>query len=390
MKDENAPSDGASGGGADNSQHEQELPARRRRLRLMMTGGAIVAAVILAIWLIRHETYGKFQESTNDAFLQADSVTVAPRVAGYVDKVLVSENQDVKAGQPLVRIDARDYRAQAAQFEAQIALSAANAENARAAILEQEAGVAQARALLAAAENQARFAADEVARYQPLAETGAEPRERLATLRNQATQAAQDAAARRAALVSAQRRIDGLRAQVRQAEAQGQGARAQLNAAQVNVGSAVVQSSIAGRIGDLSARVGQFVQPGLRMMTIVPVQRIYLEANFKETQLGLMRPGQPATIHVDALPGVTLRGHVDSLAPGTGAQFSLLPPQNATGNFTKIVQRIPVRIAIDADPQLRRLLIPGLSAEVSVDTRSARAELKRLEARQEAYQGAGR
>ena len=119
-------------------------------------------------------------------------------------------------------------------------------------------------------------------------------------------------------------------------------------------------------------------QPGLRLMSVVPVEQLYLEANFKETQLGLMRQGQPAEIDVDALPGVTLHGHVASLAPGTGAQFSLLPPQNATGNFTKIVQRVPVRIAIDADPSIRKLLLPGMSVEVSVDTRSAREELERL------------
>ena len=140
----------------------------------------------------------------------------------------------------------------------------------------------------------------------------------------------------------------------------------------------VIRASIAGRVGDLSARIGQFVQRGLRLMSVVPVEQLYLEANFKETQLGLMRQGQPAEIDVDALPGVTLHGHVASLAPGTGAQFSLLPPQNATGNFTKIVQRVPVRIAIDADPSIKKLLLPGMSVEVSVDTRSAREELERL------------
>jgi membrane fusion protein (multidrug efflux system) len=150
----------------------------------------------------------------------------------------------------------------------------------------------------------------------------------------------------------------------------------------------VVKASVAGKVGELTARVGQFVQPGLRLMSVVPVEQLYLEANFKETQLGLMRPGQPADIEVDALPGVTLHGHVASLAPGTGAQFSLLPPQNATGNFTKIVQRVPVKIAIDADPALKRLLLPGMSVSVSVDTRSARDEIERLKNRQQVRQDA--
>ena len=127
-------------------------------------------------------------------------------------------------------------------------------------------------------------------------------------------------------------------------------------------------------------RVGQFVQPGQRLMTIVPVQAIYIEANYKETQIGLMRPGQPATIEVDALPGVEFHGSVDSITPGTGATFSLIPPQNATGNFTKIVQRVPVRIRIDAGPEARRVLVPGLSLRVDVDTSAARGAIHQISA----------
>jgi len=138
----------------------------------------------------------------------------------------------------------------------------------------------------------------------------------------------------------------------------------------------VVRAAVAGRIGDKGVRVGQFVQPGTRMMSVVPLAAIYIVANFKETQIGLMRRGQPVEIEIDALPGTTLRGHVESLSPGTGAQFSLLPPQNATGNFTKIVQRVPVRIAIDASPAQRRLLVPGLSVEVAVDTIAAKNEAR--------------
>ena len=200
----------------------------------------------------------------------------------------------------------------------------------------------------------AKFAAGEVQRYTPLAESGAETREKLTTLRNQATQASNTAAAQHAALESAQRRIGALQAQIRQAEAQGETAQAQLSAANVNLGSTIVRASVDGRVGDKSVRVGQFVQSGTRLMSVVPLAKIYISANFKETQIGLMRPGQPATIEVDALPGVELKGHVDSVSPGTGAQFSLLPPQNATGNFTKIVQRVPVRIAIDAGPDARK------------------------------------
>ena len=363
---------------------------KRRRLGLILGTAAVIALIVGAFWFVRHQTYGKYQQSTEDAYLQADSVTVSARVSGYVSEVLVHENQDVKPGQPLLRIEAPDYPAQAAQGQAQINLATANAANAEALIGEQEAAIEQARAMLAAAQTKARFAAAEVARYAPLAATGAEPREKLATLRTQAAQAAQDVAAQRATTQGAERRIASLQAQIAQAKAQGQSARAQLEVAQRNVRDMVIRASVAGRVGDLSARVGQFVQPGLRLMSVVPVQQLYLEANFKETQLGLMREGQPAEIEVDALPGVTLHGHVASLAPGTGAQFSLLPPQNATGNFTKIVQRVPVRIAIDADPSIKKLLLPGMSVGVSVDTRSAREELERLKNNQQVRRDAAK
>jgi membrane fusion protein (multidrug efflux system) len=358
-------------------QSEVVSPKKRRRLRLVLGTAAVVVLVIGAIWFIRQQVYGKYQQSTQDAYLQADSVTVSARVSGYISQVLVRENQDVKAGQPLLRIEAPDYPSLAAQGQAQINLAAASAANAEAMIGEQEAAIEQARAAFTTAQTKARFAASEVARYAPLAATGAEPAEKLATLRTQAAQAAQDVSAQQAALAGATRRIASLRAQVEQAKAQGQSARAQLEAAQRNVRDMVVVASVAGRVGDLTARAGQFVQPGLRLMSVVPVEQLYL-----------MRQGQPAEIQVDALPGISFHGHVASIAPGTGAQFSLLPPQNATGNFTKIVQRVPVRIAIDADPALKRLLLPGMSVDVSVDTRSARDEIERLRNRQQVRQDA--
>jgi membrane fusion protein, multidrug efflux system len=142
----------------------------------------------------------------------------------------------------------------------------------------------------------------------------------------------------------------------------------------------IVRSALAGRVGDRTVRVGQYVQPGTRMLTVVPVQNTYLEANFKETQVGRMRVGQPVTLHVDALPGRDLHGVVDSFAPGTGSQFALLPPENATGNFTKIVQRVPVRIRIETGPETRSVLLPGLSVTADVDTRSARERDQRIDA----------
>ena len=365
-------------------------PLRRPGVRRSLLIAALILIVILMILFIRYETHGKYIESTNDAYVRADAVTISPKVSGYVERVFVSDNQDVKAGAPLVRIDPRDYRAQLLQSRAQVGVAAAASENARAMIHEQEGAVDQAAAQLAAAESDAQFAAAEVARYTPLAASGAETREKLASLRNQAMQAEKNAAAQRAALLVAERRVASLRAQERQAAAQREAAQAQLTAASINLGSTIVQSSVDGRIGDKSVRVGQYVQSGTRLMSVVPLAQIYITANFKETQIGRMRPGQPARIRVDALDGIELRGHVQSVSPGTGAEFSLLPPQNATGNFTKIVQRVPVRIALDAGPEARKVLLPGLSVTVNVDTISAKGAESRIEKQEEARQEAGK
>jgi membrane fusion protein (multidrug efflux system) len=172
-----------------------------------------------------------------------------------------------------------------------------------------------------------------------------------------------------AALQSAQRQLATLAAAGAQAKAQLEGAEASLHSSQIDLGHTLIRSTIAGRVGDRSVRVGQYVQPGTRLMTIVP-DRLYITANFKETQIGRMRPGQPVDIEVDALPDAHIHGTVESFSPGTGAQFALLPPENATGNFTKIVQRVPVRISVEASEGARRVLLPGLSVSVTVDTKS--------------------
>jgi membrane fusion protein (multidrug efflux system) len=330
----------------------------------------LLSLMVLCAVLIHWWTIGRFVQSTNDAFLQADQVTVAPKVGGYVEQVLVADNQEVAAGQPLVRIDSRDSRSRLDQAQAQVDQSLAAAAQARAQIGQQAAQIAQARAQLGGLRAIAAYAALQVERYGPLAQSGAESAEHLDQLRQNQAQADAQAAAAAAQLLAAQRQMGALQAQVRVVGAQTEQAQAQARQAGDNLGDAVVRASIAGRIGDRTVRPGQFVQPGTRLMSVVPVQSIYLVANFKETQLGRMRPGQPVAIKVDALGGQRLSGVVDSFAPGTGAQFALIPPNNATGNFTKIVQRVPVRIRLDAPASLRPILLPGLSASVAVDTRS--------------------
>jgi membrane fusion protein (multidrug efflux system) len=374
---------------------EKASPEKRRKIKIILAIGAVVVLLVAGAWFTYYELTGKYHQETDDAYIQADAVTVSPKVGGYVEQVLVRDNQDVQAGQPLVRIDPRDYRAQTEQYQAQIDIARANADAVRAQIAEQESAVAGQRAQLAAALKNAAYAAGEARRYAPLVEIGAENGQALADRRNQAAQAAEQVATQRAALANAEKRIASLRAQVRQAEAQGEVAAAQLKAAGINLQSATLTASVAGRVGDSTVRVGQFAQPGTRLMTVVPLSTMYIEANFKETQIGRMRIGQLAEIKVDALPGLKLRGRVESLSPGTGAQFSLLPPQNATGNFTKIVQRVPVRIALDATAETRERLLPGLSVKVTIYTKENKDAIKDLKqdekdhAKQEDPQHAG-
>jgi len=347
--------------------------------RIVLLGIGAVLLVAGAIWGVRWWTVGRFIESTDDAYLQADSVTIAPKVSGYVAEVYVVDNQTVKAGDPLVRLDRRQYQAVLEQANATIAARKADIARGAAELLQQQANIAQARAQLEGARSTETHAVQEVKRYEPLVATGAETTEKLADLVNSRNQAAASVAADVAALQSAERQPATTQAQIEQARAQLEAAEASFRQAQLDTGDTVVRSTLDGRVGDRTVRVGQYAQPGTRFMTIVPVQDVYLEANFKETQIGLMRAGQPATIHVDALSGTDLHGSVVSFSPGTGSQFALLPPQNATGNFTKIVQRVPVRIHIDAGQETRSVLVPGLSVTVKVDTRSGQESAKRLE-----------
>lgn len=347
-------------------------PARRSKVRqfLLPIGILVLVAAIVALgywWVV-----GRFMQSTDDAYLQADSVTIAPKVSGYVTDVYVGDNVSVKAGDPLVRLDSRQYQAALNQAQATVDARQADIQRAQAGIQQQQAAIEQAKAQLLAAQIGSRHADDEVRRYGPLATTGAESGDQLSVLISNRDQARATLAADAAAVDQAQARIADLNAQIAQANAQLEAAKASAQQSRLDLQDTLVRSTLAGRIGDRTVRVGQYAQPGTRLMTVVPVQSVYLTANFKETQIGRMRAGQSASVHVDALPDADLHGVVDSFAPGTGSEFALLPPENATGNFTKIVQRVPVRIRLDTDEQTRKLLVPGLSVTVDVDTRSAR------------------
>jgi membrane fusion protein (multidrug efflux system) len=340
--------------------------SRRRPLLLALAVVAVVAGVAYGLhWW----TVGRFIESTDDAYLKADGVTVAPKVGGYVTDVYVVANQRVKRGDPLVRLDQRQYQAALDQSQAAIDGRLADIERVQADTLQQQAQLAQARAQADLSRINLAHARDAYVRYEPLAVTGATTDEHLSDLRTSRDQAAANLAASQAAVDAVQGQLKASQAQAAQSRAQVKAAEATLRQNHLDVNDTVVRAAIDGRVGDSTVQVGQLVQPGTRLMTVVPTQDIYLVANFKETQIARMRAGQPAALHVDALPDADLQGSVDSFSPGTGAQFALLPAENATGNFTKIVQRVPVRIRVLADPALRERLLPGLSVTVDVDTR---------------------
>jgi membrane fusion protein (multidrug efflux system) len=354
----------------------KQAPTGRKRL-IGITIGAIVLIVAI-VYGIHWWISGRFIESTDDAYLKADSTVVAPKVAGYVAEVYVQSNQMVKKGDPLVRLDNRQYQAQLDQAQAMIDAREADVAKANADLQQEQADIEQTQAQVQIARINLRHAKEEYQRYVPLDETGAATSEKLADLRNNKDQAEANLTVALAAVKSAQSHLAANSAQLLQAKAQIKGGEASLRQNNLDLSDTIVRAAIDGRVGDDSVRVGQYAQPGTRMMTIVPIQQIYLVANYKETQIGRMRIGQPATVSVDALPGVDLHGVVESFSPGTGSQFALLPPENATGNFTKIVQRVPVRIHLDLNAETQNLLMPGLSVTADIDTKSGKDDDKRI------------
>jgi membrane fusion protein (multidrug efflux system) len=341
---------------------------------------AVGAAVVIGIGGAAYIASPKASESTDAAYLQADSVSVAPRIKGLVSEVLVQHNQTVHRGDPLVRIDPEEFDARVAAASADLgnalaavqsaraALAALNAEEALAA-----ANVKAARTLIRSADAQSARAGADQRRYDNLIASGAVARRDADQFRAAAITAQSDADHSRAALdvTRSQAAVTGakrpvLLANLAQAGAAVARAQAALDLARQDQGHALIRAPIDGVVGDRQAEPGDYVQPGTRLLTLVPTGALYVTANFKETQIARMVVGQAATIKVDALPGKALHGQVESFAPGSGSQFSLLPFEPGTGNFTKIVQRVPVRIRLDPNqPELARLR-PGLSSTVTV------------------------
>ncbi len=315
-------------------------------------------------------TVGRFQETTDNAFLQADKVTVSPRITGFVTTVAVGDNQVVHTGDIIATIDDRDARIGVAGAKAELDKARAQLDGYKAAVIQQAATVASAKADITNAEAGLAFATQDAKRYADLLTSGAGTSQRAqqtdADLRQHAATLDKD----RAALDVAQKQVKTYEALAASAVAGIASAQAKLDQAELNLGYSVVRAPIDGVVGDRSVRVGQMVQVGMGLLTVVPMGRdIYLVANFKETQLGHMAIGQPVGFTVDAFGDHEFHGTVESFSPGTGAQFALLPPENATGNFTKVVQRVPVKIRLGGDDPLLARLRPGLSVEATVETR---------------------
>lgn len=315
-------------------------------------------------------TVGRYLESTDNAYVKADYTTVAPKVSGYIADVLVRDNQRVEAGQTLARIDDRDFRAALDQARAEVAAAEAAIRNLDAQLVLQKSVIDQEKADITATQAALKFAQEDHTRYRDLMKTGSGTVQRAqqaeSTLREKTAQLQRD----QAALIAAQTKVDVLKTERGKAEAQRDRSRAAERQAELNLSYTTIAAPVAGTVGARTLRVGQFVQAGTQLMAVVPLDAVYVVANFKETQLTHVRDGQPVEIKVDTFPGTALAGHVDSLAPASGLEFALLPPDNATGNFTKIVQRIPVRIVLD-DPALAGLLRPGMSVEPTIDTKAA-------------------
>jgi membrane fusion protein (multidrug efflux system) len=333
----------------------------------------IVAAIVLVLaggvgW--HWWSSWRFQESTDDAYVESDITVISPKVEGYLKDVRVEDNQQVKSGQVLFVIDDQDYAAKVAQAEAAVASEEASVVTYDSRMDLQRSMIAQAQAEIASAEADQVRADRDYQRYAQLAATDFASHQRLETAEADARKAAAALAQKRAALSAAKDQLNVLRAQRDEEKAKRQQARANLQLAKNDLGSTVIRAPMAGVVGNRAGRVGQYVKPGTQLASLVPLPKVYVTANFKETQLTHMRPGQKVLVLVDAYPDQPLEGRIDSFAPASGAQFSLLPPDNATGNFTKIVQRVPVRIAFPADDPLAGRLRPGLSVTVTVDTRS--------------------
>jgi len=339
--------------------------------QLLIAGGALLFVAAAAGCGNYYWTIGRFLVSTDDAYVQAHSVLISPKVSGYISEVPVDDNQAVKAGQVIARIDPRDYDTALDQARANVAAAQASIETLNQQIAQQRLVVEQDRQQVASDQAALVYSQQDYQRYTILAKDGYGSVQRAqqaqADIREKDAMQQHDIAV----VAAAEKQIGVFEAQLAQANATLAQQQAMEHQAQLNLSYTAITAPVDGTVGVRTLRVGEYVQAGTQLMAVVPLQAVYIVANYKETQLTNVRPGQSATIDVDTFPGAKIHGHVDSLAPASGQEFALLPPDNATGNFTKIVQRIPLKIVVDEDDPLVGKLRPGMSVEPTIDTKPA-------------------
>jgi len=342
--------------------------SRRLSLRQILAGiSAVIVLIGLGIYGRYYWTTGRFLVSTDDATVAADSVIISPKVSGYLSEVLVDDNQAVRASRTLAHIDDRDYRTALAGAQANVASAQAAIDNLEQKTAQQRLSIVQAQAAVTTDQAALAFSQQQYSRYSGLARTGA------ATVQDsqqwQTDQREKEAALSRdtAAVGVAQKQIDVFGAELAQAKAALAQQQSLLRQAELNLSYTIITAPVDGTVGNRTLRVGQYVHAGTALMAIVPLSAVYVTANYEETQLTNVQSGQPVTIDVDMFPSASVHGVVNSIAPASGEEFALLPPDNATGNFT--VQRIPVKITIDPHDPLAGRLRPGMSVEPTIDTR---------------------
>jgi membrane fusion protein (multidrug efflux system) len=358
--------------------HERgDKPPRKllRRHPFAIVIGAILLLLAAAGGYL-YWNYAQHFESTDDAFIAARQFAIAPKVSGYITAVPVTDNQHVAAGDVIARIDDRDYRIALDQAQAQVAGAEDSIQNIDAQISVQQAQISANQAQVDQAQAALVFAQQQAARYQDLAKTGSGTVQNAQQYSSQLRQQQAALESAQATLKLAQRQVEALKAQRNSAVASLAQASAQRDQAQLNLSYTIITAAQPGRVVSLTAAVGQYAQAGTNLSMFIP-DEIWVAANFKETQLDAMRPGQPVTLTIDAYPERSIHGHVASVQPGSGTAFSLLPAENATGNWVKIVQRVPVKIIMD-NPPTDVALGPGMSVEATVRVNPNPALYERL------------
>ena len=338
-------------------------PPKKRKFRKQIIG-AVVVLVVLAIGVFYYLHFIAPYEDTDDAFIDGYTTYISPRISGPVIHLSITDNQEVKAGDLLVEIDPSDYETAVAQARADLASSESQLDSAKAQVSVSESKVTQAQAAVVSADAENQRAAADLKRYQSV-ESRAVSKTSFDLTQAQAQTAGADLQSAQSQVDSAQAEVTLSKAEVETANASVLQARARLKQAELNLSYTKIVAPFDGRITARSVQIGNYVQPGQALFSLVP-RYVWVTANFKETQLTDMRPGQPVEISIDAYPQQKFKAHVDSLQAGTGAKFSLLPPENAVGNYVKVVQRVPVKIVFDEDLPTNLDIGLGMSVEPAV------------------------